>query len=99
MNSSILDNIENTFMTGDYLAYLMSEAKEDSLYYTRNLSGFFSELWMYQPLSREKLDKIFSHAPEGFIEFLIDNGYIYLSIECNFYLLRSKLRSIISVNS
>lgn len=94
MNSSILD-IENTFITGDYLAYLMTEAKEDSSYYTHNLSGS----WMYQSLSREQLDKIFSHAPEGFIEFLIDNGYIYLSKFSKSYLLKSKLRKIISVNS
>ena len=73
----------------------MSEAKEDSSYCTRNLSGS----WMYQSLNREKLDKLFSHAPEGFIEFLVDNGYIYLSERGGGYLLKSKLRKIISVNS
>ena len=97
MNNSLLD-IENTFNTGDHLAYLMSEAKEDSSYYTRNLNGLFSESWMYQFLSREQLDKIFSHAPEGFTEFLVDNDYIYLSTSGT-YLLKSKLRKIISVNS
>lgn len=94
MNNSLL-NIEDTFTTGDCLAYLMTEAKEDSSHCTRNLSGS----WMYQSLSREQLDKIFSHAPEGFIEFLIDNGYIYLSKFSKSYLLKSKLRKIISVNS
>lgn len=93
MNNSLLD-IENTFTTGDCLAYLMTEAKEDSSHCTRNLSGS----WMYQSLNREKLDKIFSHAPEGFIEFLVDNGYIYLSERGGGYLLKSKLRKIISVN-
>ena len=94
MNNSLLD-IENTFTTGDCLAYLMTEAKEDLSYCTRNFSGS----WMYQSLSREQLDKIFSHAPEGFIEFLVDNGYIYLSERGGGYLLKSKLRKIISVNS
>ena len=93
MNNSLLD-IENTFTTGDCLAYLMSEAKEDSSYCTRNLSGS----WMYQSLNREQLDRIFSHAPEGFIEFLADNGYIFISTSGT-YLLKSKLRKIISVNS
>ena len=92
MNNSLL-NIEDTFATGDCLAYLMTEAKEDSSHCTRNLSGS----WMYQSLSREQLDKIFSHAPEGFTEFLVDNDYIYLSTSGT-YLLKSKLRKIISVN-
>ena len=90
MNNSILD-IENTFTTGDHLAYLMTEAKEDSSRYAYNINGLYSEMWMYQSLSREQLDKIFSHAPEGFIEFLVDNGYIYLSTS-GIYLLKSKLR-------
>ena len=93
MNNSLL-NIEDTFTTGDCLAYLMTEAKEDSSYYTRNLSGS----WMYQFLSKEQLDKIFSHAPEGFTEFLANNGYIFISTNGK-YLLKSKLRRIISVNS
>ena len=92
MNNSLLD-IENTFTTGDCLSYLMTEAKEDSSHCTRNLSGS----WMYQSLNREKLDKIFSHAPEGFIEFLVDNGYIFISKNGK-YFLKSKLRKIISVN-
>ena len=96
MNNSILD-IENTFTTGDHLAYLMTEAKDDSSRYVHNINGLYSEMWMYQSLSREQLDKIFSHAPEGFIEFLVDNGYIYLSTS-GMYLLKSKLRNIISVN-
>lgn len=96
MNNSILD-IENTFTTGDHLAYLMTEAKDDSSRYVHNINGLYSEVWMYQSLSREQLDKIFSHAPEGFIEFLVDNGYIYLSTS-GMYLLKSKLRNIISVN-
>ena len=96
MNNSILD-IENTFTTGDHLAYLMTEAKEDSSYYTHNLNRFCSESWMYQSLNREKLDKIFSHAPAGFTEFLVDNGYIFISTNGK-YLLKSKLRKIISVN-
>jgi hypothetical protein len=96
MNNSILD-IENTFTTGDHLAYLMTEAKEDSSFYTRCLNGLFCETWMYQSLGREQLDKIFNHAPEGFIEFLVDNGYIYLSTS-GMYLLKSKLINIISVN-
>ena len=96
MNNSILD-IENTFTTGDHLAYLMTEAKEDSLYYTRNLNGFFIELWMNQTIDREDFNKIFSHAPEGFIEFLVDNGYIFISKNGK-YFLKSKLRKIISVN-
>ena len=94
MNNSLL-NIEDTLNSGDCLAYLMTEAKDDSSHCTRNLSGS----WMYQSLSREQLDKIFSHAPEGFIEFLVDNGYIYLSERGGGYLLKSKLRKIISVNS
>lgn len=98
MNNSLLD-IENTFTTGDHLAYLMSEAKKDASYYACVVNGLYSENWMYQSLSREQLDKIFSHAPEGFIEFLIDNGYIYISSFGKFYLLKSKLRKIISVNS
>jgi hypothetical protein len=98
MNNSILD-IENTFTTGDHLAYLMTEAKDDSSYYTRNINGLFSDAWMYQSLGRENLNKIFSHAPEGFIEFLADNDYIYLSKFSKSYLLKSKLRKIISVNS
>jgi hypothetical protein len=96
MNNSILD-IENTFTTGDHLAYLMSEAKKDASCYACVVNGLYSENWMYQSLSREQIDKIFSHAPEGFIEFLIDNGYIYLSSFGKFYLLKSKLRNIISV--
>lgn len=96
MNNSILD-IENTFTTGDHLAYLMTEAKEDSSRYIHNINGLYSEMWMYQSLSKEQLEKIFSHAPEGFIEFLVDNGYIYLSTS-GMYLLKSKLRNIISVN-
>lgn len=98
MNNSILD-IENTFTTGDHLAYLMTEAKEDSSRYAHNINGLYSEMWMYQTIDREDLNKIFSHAPEGFIEFLADNGYIYLSTDSGFYLLKSKLRKIISVNS
>lgn len=98
MNNSILD-IENTFTTGDCLAYLMTEAKEDSSRYTHNINGLYSEMWMYQTVTKERLDQIFSHAPEGFTEFLVDNGYIYLSSSGNFYLLKSKLRKIISVNS
>ena len=98
MNNSILD-IENTFTTGDCLSYLMTEAKEDSSRYIHNINGLYSEMWMYyQSLSREQLNKIFSNAPEGFIEFLVDNGYIYLSTS-GIYLLKSKLRKIISVNS
>lgn len=96
MNNSILD-IENTFTTGDYLAYLMTEAKDDSSRYVHNINGLYSEAWMYQSLSKEQLEKIFSHAPEGFIEFLVYNGYIYLSTS-GMYLLKSKLRNIISVN-
>ena len=98
MNSYILD-IENTFITGDYLAYLMTEAKDDSSSYIHNINGLYSEMWMYQSLSREQLNKIFSHAPEGFTEFLVDNDYIYLSKFSKSYLLKSKLRKIISVNS
>lgn len=98
MNNSILD-IENTFTAGDCLAYLMTEAKEDSSRYVRNINGLYSEMWMYQTVTKEKLDKIFSHAPKGFIEFLIDNGYIYSSNFSKLYLLKSKLRKIISVNS
>lgn len=97
MNNSLLD-IENTFTAGNHLAYLMSEAKEDSSRYTHNLNGLYSESWMYQSFSREQLDKIFSHAPEGFTEFLVDNDYIYLSKFSKSYLLKSKLRKIISVN-
>ena len=94
MNNSILD-IENTLLTGDYLSYLMGEAKEDSSYYAQqNFNGIN---WMYQRYSREQLDKIFSRAPEGFIEFLVDNGYIFISTNGK-YLLKSKLRNIISVN-
>ena len=98
MNNSILD-IENTFTTGDHLAYLIKKKKNDTSYYTRNLDGLFSEIWMYQTMTKEKLEKIFNHAPEGFIEFLVDNGYLYLSTDGGFYLLKSKLRNIISVNS
>ena len=97
-NSSILNNIEDTMTSGDHLAYLMSGAIEDSSSYICELNGFYSKDWMYQSLSREQLDKIFSHAPEGFTEFLINNGYIYLSSFGKFYLLKSKLRNIISVN-
>ena len=96
MNNSILD-IENTFTTGDHLAYLMTEAKEDSSHYAHNINGLYSEMWMYQSFNREKLNKIFSHSPEGFIEFLVDNSYIHLSTNGK-YLLKSKLRKIISVN-
>ena len=97
MSNSILD-IENTFTTGDHLAYLMTEAKEDSSRYIHNINGLYGEMWMYQTITKENLDKIFSHAPEGFIEFLVDNGYIYLSKFSKSYLLKSKLRKIISVN-
>ena len=98
MNNSLL-NIEDTLNSGDCLAYLMTEAKEDSSWYTNNINGLHGEMWMYyQSLSREQLNKIFSNAPEGFIEFLVDNGYIYLSTS-GIYLLKSKLRKIISVNS
>ena len=96
MNNSLLD-IENTFTTGDNLAYLMSEAKKDASHYACVVNGLYSENWMYQSLSREQLDKIFSHAPEGFTEFLVDNDYIYLSTS-GMYLLKSKLINIISVN-
>ena len=96
MNNSILD-IENTFTTGDHLAYLMTEAKEDSSRYAHNINGLYSEMWMYQTIDREDLNKIFSHAPEGFIEFLVDNGYIFISKNGK-YFLKSKLRKIISVN-
>ena len=98
MNNSLL-NIEDTLNSGDCLAYLMTEAKEDSSWYTNNINGLHGEMWMYQSLNREKLDIIFSNAPEGFIEFLVDNGYIYLSARGGGYLLKSKLRNIISVNS
>ena len=98
MNNSLLD-IENTFTTGDCLSYLMTEAKEDSSSYIHNINGLYSEMWMYQTITKENLEKIFSHAPEGFIEFLIDNGYIYSSKFSKSYLLKSKLRKIISVNS
>lgn len=97
MNNSLL-NIEDTLNSGDCLAYLMTEAKEDSSCYIHNLNGLYSESWMYQSHSKEQLNKIFSHAPEGFIEFLVDNDYIYLSVFSKFYLLKSKLRKIISVN-
>jgi hypothetical protein len=97
MNNSILD-IENTFTTGDHLAYLMTEAKEGSSRYAHNVNGLYSEMWMYQTIDREDLNKIFSHAPEGFIEFLANNGYIFISTNGK-YLLKSKLRKIISVNS
>lgn len=97
MNNSLLD-IENTFTTGDYLAYLMSEAKEDSSRYAHNINGLYNEMWMYQCISKEKFNKIFSHAPEGFIEFLADNDYIYLSTSGDIYFLKSKLRKIISAN-
>jgi hypothetical protein len=96
MNNSILD-IENTFTTGDHLAYLMTEAKEDSSSYIHNINGLYSEMWMYQTIDREDFNKIFSHAPEGFIEFLANNGYIFISINGK-YFLKSKLRKIISVN-
>ena len=96
MNNSLLD-IENTFATGDHIAYLMSEVKEDLSCYTNNINGLYSEMWMYQTITKEKFDKIFSHAPEGFIEFLANNGYIFISTNGK-YLLKSKLRSIISVN-
>lgn len=97
MNNSILD-IENTFTTGDHLAYLMTEAKEDSSSYIHNINGLYSEMWMYQTIDREDFNKIFSHAPEDFIEFLANNGYIFISTNGK-YLLKSKLRKIISVNS
>ena len=96
MNNSILD-IENTFTTGDYLAYLMTEAKDDSSRYIHNINGLYSEMWMYQTIDREDFNKIFSNAPEGFIEFLANNGYIFISTNGK-YLLKSKLRNIISVN-
>ena len=96
MNNSILD-IENTFTTGDNLAYLMTEAKEDSSSYAYNLNGLYSEMWMYQSINKEDFNKIFSRAPEGFIEFLANNGYILISTNGK-YLLKSKLRNIISVN-
>lgn len=96
MNNSILD-IENIFTTGDHLAYLMGKAKEDSSSYANNINGLYGEMWMYQTIYREDLNKIFSHAPEGFIEFLVDNGYIFISTNGK-YLLKSKLRNIISVN-
>lgn len=96
MNNSILD-IENTFTTGDHLAYLMTEAKEDSSRYIHNINGLYSEIWMYQTIDREDFNKIFSNAPEGFIEFLANNGYIFISTNGK-YLLKSKLRNIISVN-
>lgn len=96
MNNSILD-IENTFTTGDHLAYLMTEAKEDSSRYANNINGLYSEMWMYQTIDREDFNKIFSHAPEGFIEFLANNGYIFISTNGK-YFLKSKLRKIISVN-
>lgn len=98
MNNSLL-NIEDTLNSGDCLAYLMTEAKDDSSSYIHNINGLYSEMWMYQSLSREQLNKIFSHAPEGFTEFLVDNDYIYLSKFSKSYLLKSKLRKIISVNS
>lgn len=97
MNNSLL-NIEDTMNSGDCLAYLTAEAKEDSSCYAYNINGLYSEMWMYQSLSREKLNEIFSHAPEGFIEFLVDNGYIYLSAFGEKYLLKAKLRNVISVN-
>jgi hypothetical protein len=96
MNNSLL-NIEDTFTTGDCLAYLMTEAKEDSSSYTHNINGLYSEMWMYQTIDREDFNKIFSHAPEGFIEFLANNGYIFISTNGK-YLLKSKFRNIISVN-
>lgn len=96
MNNSLLD-IENTFTTGDCLSYLMTEAKEDSSCYTHNINGLYSEIWMYQTIGKEDFNKIFSHAPEGFIEFLANNGYIFISTNGK-YLLKSKFRNIISVN-
>ena len=96
MNNSLL-NIENTLNSGDCLAYLMTEAKEDSLSYAHNINGLYSEMWMYQSIDKEDLNKIFSRAPEGFTEFLANNGYIFISTNGK-YLLKSKLRNIISVN-
>lgn len=98
MNNSLLD-IENTFTTGNHLAYLMGEAKDDSSSYICELNGFYDKSWIYQPINRDELDKIFSHAPEGFTEFLINNGYLFITKNGRKYFLKSKLRNIISVHS
>ena len=97
-NSSILNNIEDTMTFGDHLAYLMSEAKEDSSSYICDLNGFYDKSWIYQPINRDELDKIFSHAPEGFAEFLINNGYLFITKNGRKYFLKSKFRNILSVN-
>lgn len=98
MNNSLLD-IENTLNYGDCLAYLMTKAKDDSYSYICELNGFYDKSWIYQPINRDKLDKLFSHAPEGFTEFLINNGYLFITKNGRNYFLKSKLRKIISVNS
>ena len=96
--SSIL-NIDDTLTSGDMYNYIHGDMTNDIIsfaYKTNHLDKTYC-CHLASPLNRIDILKLFKSAPEGIIEYLVENKYIYQFVLENgfeWFLIKNKLISI-----